>query len=202
MISCAQYSSVTGIILAGGKSARMGRDKALLGIGGEPFIKCIADVMKRIFEDVMIISNHGNRYAFLGLPIHGDVFENCGPLGGIHAGLIYARTSKVFVVSCDLPFIDTYIIQQLVSHGDNGDASLFSIGGYIQPLFGLYSSSSLETIERHLRNGQLSVLCCLKELDTCIHKLTSDSNSEDIFSLTNINTPTDYSRSLASQAYR
>ncbi len=185
-------SSVTGIILAGGKSTRMGKDKALLEIEGDPFIKRIADVLAGVFKDVMIISNHGTRYAFLDLPVCSDIFENCGPLGGIQAGLTYAKTPAILVVSCDLPLINARLIEHLLDVDENIDASVYSTEESVQPLFGLYRKRCLSAIELRIRAREYSVRDCLGVLKTRVVTPPADHSILDVHSLMNINTPADY----------
>src|SRR6266496_3170841 len=99
------YNDITGIILAGGKSSRMGTNKAFLRLGNKYVIEILADLMKNIFSKMILITNEPALYKFLKIDIYEDIYKNKGPLGGIHSGLVNSQTEKNFVLSCDIPFI-------------------------------------------------------------------------------------------------
>ena len=90
------YTDITGIILAGGKSTRMGANKSFLKIGEQTVIERITYLMKSVFTNVIIISNTPDEYIFLNLPIYEDVYKGKGPLAGIHSGLKNSDTQKNF----------------------------------------------------------------------------------------------------------
>ncbi len=90
------YNDITGIILAGGKSKRMGINKALLKIGDKTIIERTAGLMQGLFNRVLLITNSPNEYMFLGLEIYEDIYKNIGPLAGIHSGLVYSNYRKKF----------------------------------------------------------------------------------------------------------
>lgn len=185
---------IVGVILAGGKSSRMGQDKALLYYRGKPFIQHIAESLQYVFKNVIIISDHGEQYKFLNLPIDQDVYRDCGPLGGIHSAFIHTHTEFIFITSVDLPLIDTSAIQYLLNQKCNADANLFSINDQIQPLFGLYNRACLEILIRHLEGKQYSVINYLKDLKIKILQTTicKGINLQEV--LTNINNIEDYNK--------
>lgn len=174
--------------LAGGESSRMGKDKALLRLDGKPFIQHITEVLSEVFEQVVIVSDHGDRYKCLGLPIYEDVFKNCGPLGGIHAALASAPTQKVFVISCDVPFLNQQIVQQLLDADSHADATIVSTNHRAEPLCGIYDARVFPTLEEHLRQGQFSATRFLESVKT-VHVSPTD---ETTHALLNINTPIEY----------
>ena len=102
-------NDITAIILAGGKSKRMGFDKSLIEFKGKPIIQIIFDLLKTIFKNIIIISNEPEKYFFLNTQIHQDYFVGKGPLSCIHSGLMNSKTLKNFIISCDLPFIKLII---------------------------------------------------------------------------------------------
>ena len=95
-------NNVTGIILAGGKSTRMGVNKAFLKIGGCTIIEEIFSKFKNIFSRVIIIANEIERFNFLGAQITPDIIPSKGPLGGIYTGLIKSSSFHNFVTACDV----------------------------------------------------------------------------------------------------
>jgi molybdopterin-guanine dinucleotide biosynthesis protein A len=153
-----ESSGITGVILAGGKSSRMGCDKALLDLEGKPFICRIAETLQQSVESVVIISNSLDRYKFLGLSVFSDVYEDCGPLGGIHSSLIHATTEKVFVISCDMPLISADAIHFIIDQDtDNTKITVPMVMNILQPLCGVYKRSCLPDLVQYLVNGHRSV---------------------------------------------
>ena len=104
------YNNITGIILSGGTSSRMGENKALLQLGKKKVIEHITDLMCSIFANVILITNTPNEYEFLNLPMYEDIFKVGGPLAGIHSGLVNSKTEENFILSCDMPLMRADII--------------------------------------------------------------------------------------------
>lgn len=187
-----KQADITGVILAGGKSSRMGTDKALLKINGKSFIQHIAEVLQQVFEQVIIISDHADRYRFLRLPVYEDIFRNSGPLGGIHSALVHARTENVFVVSCDMPLLPSQVIRDLINSRVDGDATVISVQDRVQPLCGLYKVRCLSVLEKHLTMGQRSALRFLDDVPTVVIPLEYRREYHALHLLTNVNTPEEY----------
>lgn len=108
--------NITGIILAGGQSRRMGRDKALLEIGGVPVVSRVAAELSRVAGRIAVVSSREEDYRFLGVPVIPDpeAFAGMGPLAGIRAGLAWAGTEWCVVCACDLPFASAETIRVLL----------------------------------------------------------------------------------------
>ncbi len=189
-------NTITGAILAGGRSSRLHRNKALLDLNGKPFLQHVAETMLNTVRDVVIIADRHDEYGFLGLPIHADVYKECGPLGGIHAALTVARNDAVFIVPCDVPFLTPAFIRLVLSREHRGDVTIVLGGNSLQPLCGLYRRSCLPVIEEELQRGQYSVRDCLKKLHTSIVSPPLDVQHSPAHPLMNINTPEDYARCL------
>ena len=149
------YKDVTGIILSGGKSARMGRNKSLLKIGDQTIIERVRDLMKSIFHEVILITNDPADYKFLNIPIFEDLFKHKGPLAGIHSGLTHSSSEKNFIVSCDILLIIPEMIKYLVDFKTDKLITVAKADGYIQQLAGKYSKESVYEAEKIL-SDQLS----------------------------------------------
>jgi len=141
------YNDITGIILCGGKSLRMGVNKAFLKLGSSYIIEIISKLMKELFEKVMIITNETGLYNFLELELYEDIYKCKGPLGGIHSGLIHSTTDKNFIISCDIPLISLETIKFITDYHSDKSITVPYADGYIQQLCGLYSKSCLPVIE-------------------------------------------------------
>ncbi|MCL5028637.1 MAG: molybdenum cofactor guanylyltransferase [Bacteroidetes bacterium] len=141
------YNDITGIILSGGKSSRMGENKSFLKIQDETIIERIVKLMGSIFDEVMIITNSPDEYKFLGLPLNEDIYKNKGPLGGIHAGLSKSKTERNFIISCDMPLMTNGMIEYLTEYPTKKLITIAKADGFVQLLCGVYSKKCLPLIE-------------------------------------------------------
>ncbi len=141
------YTNITGIILSGGKSSRMGTDKSLLMAGGKTIIERVSGLITSLFSSVLLITNNPQQYEFLGLKIYEDVYKGFGPLAGIHSGLLNSSTEKNFVISCDLPFMTQEMIKYLVDYSTDELITVAKADGFIQQLAGVYHKSLIKSIE-------------------------------------------------------
>jgi len=148
------YSNITGVILAGGKSSRMGTNKALLKINGRTLIEQIAEFLKSLFPKVIVITNSPEEYMFIKIPIFQDVYKQRGPMGGIHSALVNSETENIFVVPCDAPFINKEIIEKILSTSSNHKIKICHAAGFLQPLTGVYSKEHLNEFETWLRGNE------------------------------------------------
>ncbi|MEJ5351367.1 MAG: molybdenum cofactor guanylyltransferase [Melioribacteraceae bacterium] len=166
------YSDITGVILAGGKSSRMGTNKSFLKIGSQTIIERIADLMKSIFLEVIIITNSPDEYKFLNIPLYEDIYKWKGPLAGIHSALTHTKTEKIFVLSCDVPLMTKEMIQYIVDYKSDKPVIFCEAAGYHQPLVGIYSKKIISEIEYFISNNDLS--------DKSFHKFLSSIETEII----------------------
>lgn len=183
----------TGVILAGGLSRRMGRDKSMLDFRGKPLIQHIHDILAELFSEVIVVANNPDRYAFLPCRIVSDIFTGKGTLAGIHAGLSACKENTAFVVACDMPYLQPSLIRHIVSLGKDSDVVLPRTPEALQPLHALYRKSCLPVIEHQLANNNLSVLDIYPLLRTrtlspeYVHRFDPGYRS-----CINLNTPADY----------
>ena len=144
------YKDVTGIILSGGKSSRMGQNKSLLKVGDKTIIERVRDLMKSLFPEVILITNELDIYKFLNLPSYEDVYTYKGPLAGIHSGLVHSSNETNFIISCDIPFINPEMIKYIIDFKTEKVITIAKADGYIQQLAGKYSMGCLNTAEEIL----------------------------------------------------
>jgi molybdopterin-guanine dinucleotide biosynthesis protein A len=139
-------------ILAGGGSSRIGRDKLLLPVRGEPMIHRTIGALTEVFDRIVVIGQPRPYLEDLGLAaVLEDSIEGAGPIGGIYTGLQYVEDEYAFFVACDMPFLDVGIIQQQAAWAQEGrwDAIVPRYGELLEPLHAVYSKRCL---------GPLSVL--------------------------------------------
>lgn len=145
------YHDITGVILSGGKSSRMGTNKSLLKIGDQTIIEHTVDLMSSLFEKVILITNDFEDYAFLNIPMFSDIYTRKGPLAGIHSGITHSSTHKNFIISCDLPLMKPEMIHYLIEYPTNKPATISKAEGYIQQLCGVYTKECLIPAQKILQ---------------------------------------------------
>ncbi len=131
---------LTGIILAGGKSSRMGEDKGLAMLRGKRMIEYVIETIKESTNNIIIISNN-LEYSQFGYPVFSDLIIDCGPMGGIYTGLKQSKTKFNLVLSCDMPFINSKIINYLIHRSVDFEITVPLNNGKIEPLCGIYKKS-------------------------------------------------------------
>lgn len=188
------YFDITGVILAGGKSSRMGVNKTFLKLGNQSIIERIVDLLKSIFSEVILITNTPEEFRFLQLPLYEDVYKWKGPLAGIHSGLLNSKTGQNFIISCDVPLISKEMIEYIIEYKSDKPIKFCEAAGYHQPLVGRYSKKILKEIEKFISNNEMSdksFHCFLKSVDAeIIHPEKLLFYKDELFF--NLNRPEDY----------
>lgn len=151
-----KFRNITGIILCGGLSSRMGENKALLPLGNKRVIEHITELMQSIFSKVILITNTTIEYEFLGLPMFSDIYRVGGSLAGIHSGLENSKTANNFILSCDMPLMNNDIIKAIVEFKTDKPITICRSEGFIQHLAGRYSKSILYNTIKLLQGVELS----------------------------------------------
>lgn len=150
--------AVTPIILAGGKSRRMGTNKSFVLLGGKPMIEVVLDKISPLFtQPPLLVTNTPQLYAYLGVAMVGDIIKDKGPLGGIHAGLTASKTESNFVFGCDMPFLQASLINYMLEKSGQEDLFIPHYGECLEPLHAIYSKSCLPAIEEQLAKGSLKI---------------------------------------------
>ena len=138
---------VSGVILAGGKSSRYGKNKAFAEIDGIPIIERVATVLQKLFKDITIISNTPEDYKHLGFPIIQDIVKGLGPIGGIFTALSQIPCRYFFIAACDMPSLNEGLIRHMVSLRNKFDIIAPKIAWKIEALHALYSRDCLPHIK-------------------------------------------------------
>ncbi len=176
----------TAILLAGGDSTRMGRDKTMLSIDGQPMIKYVYEQIEPHFSQTLVSSNNASLHDFLGATVVADDVTGRGPLVGIASALKASTTDVNFAVACDMPDIDTALIRAMLRQVGDYDAVVPKVGPELyEPLFAVYRKSILPTIEQVLQSGSNRVIDCF---DRCKVKYLDLPGRE----FRNINTKAEY----------
>jgi molybdopterin-guanine dinucleotide biosynthesis protein A len=147
--------NTTGVLLAGGKSLRMGHDKARLEIGGRPLLSRSLELLRHYFATV-IISGDRPDLAEPEIPAIPDLYPGSA-LGGLYTGLKTAKTDWIFVAPCDMPYPDARILGMLVKQRDGFDAVVPRTPEGYEPVFALYHKRCLPQMKEMLQHGQLRI---------------------------------------------
>ena len=180
---------ITAIILAGGQSRRMGRDKGLVMLNGKPMVQHVLDKAQSITDNAMIITNQPG-YEHFGVPTYSDLIEDKGPLGGIYTGLHYTQTEYNLVLSCDIPLVPVSFLKRLVSYRGENQAWVPVQGQHFQPLCAIYKKEIVPQIKLSVKAGQLSMHKFLETINTAFIDM-SDVGVEYKNGFANLNSPED-----------
>lgn len=153
------------IILAGGKSSRMGTNKALLKINQKMNIEGICDKLNILFDDIILVTNDPKAYEFLEVRMTADEYPGMGPLAGLHAGLKASDYDVNLVVACDMPFVSAELAEIMIRYRRGYDAVVPVINGKQHPLFAIYKKEIAEAAAKCIKDGELR----MKHLLDLIH---------------------------------
>lgn len=185
---------VTGIILAGGKSSRMGTDKAMLQIDGYSFLQHCHNLLSEVCNEI-IVSSPNEAHDLMNTKRVTDIYPEKGPLGGLHATLSASKNDVNLCLSVDTPFVTIAFLKWMLSQQKDAKSFFIKEGGRFHPLIGIYQKSAAESIEIALKNNALRTT----EL---IQNLPHDWQHAEIYSeynfgmLVNINTQEEYEKAL------
>jgi molybdopterin-guanine dinucleotide biosynthesis protein A len=159
---------ITGIILSGGKSIRMGENKAFIQIEGVPIIKRIYDLFKELFQEVIIVTNQKDLFSNFNSKIYSDIIPGKGALGGLYTGIFFSSFQHSFCVACDMPFIKRSLVQYLIESIDNADVIVPRTSDGLQPLHAIYSKNCLDPMRRMIDQGKSKIIDIYSEVNVKI----------------------------------
>ena len=177
--------NITGIILAGGKSTRMGTDKGFISFKNKTFVEHIITAIQPLVNEIIIISNH-NSYDQFELKRYDDLIKNAGPLAGIYTGLHYSNTENNLLVSCDVPLINKEVLQKLIEQiNDTSEVIQLQSNGKNMPLIAIYKKKCEAVFLEELKQDQRKVQKAIKKckvttvpIDTVLEKYTTNINTK------------------------
>ena len=162
---------VSAVVLCGGKSQRAGFDKQIIRIEGKLIAEWIADELARTFSEVILVTNQPMLYTFTRHRVVEDIIPGCGPLGGIHAGLVKSAGEYAFVTACDMPNISQGYLQFLKQQATQEESCCDAVAvrldnGMLEPMNALYAKRLLPQIERMLLGGERKIADLLARQNT------------------------------------
>ncbi|MBI2854800.1 MAG: molybdenum cofactor guanylyltransferase [Chloroflexi bacterium] len=197
-IQLGEFSDVTGVVLAGGKSSRLGRNKAFEVVGEESLLKRTTRRLSALGE-VLVVTNHQFALSLqdqdLGARVAEDIWPGMGPLGGIHSALKAATTQYILVVACDMPFLNWNLLKYEIGLRLGFDAVVPRLLGFPEALHSVYSKSCLPATEAVLSGGKSQVSLMLRAVRVrYVEQHEIEKFDPQHLSFFNVNTPADIDR--------
>lgn len=191
--------NMTGIVLAGGESRRMGVNKAQLRVDGIPLIERVVTILSGIFPRIIVVANAPLHLTLPGLTVVNDIFRGMGPLAGIHAGLLHSADEYNFVAACDMPYLDPALISHLLSLASGHEIVVPTTGGRPEPLHAVYARSLVPRIEALLAEDR-RMIQGLYENARVRYVPENETDQIDPLrrSFLNLNTPDEYKEATCS----
>lgn len=180
---------VTGALLVGGASRRMGVDKTLLTVRGRPLVLLMLDTLQTAFKTVMVIGHGRPGLARLGIEPVEDIISGAGALGGIYTALKSTDTPFVFVAACDMPHLTVPVIRRILSERQAADAVIPAGPRGAEPLCAVYSRRCEEPFLTGLQQGRLRIRENLPGLNVAYPLIRQGTGGIDPF--LNLNRPED-----------
>jgi molybdopterin-guanine dinucleotide biosynthesis protein A len=148
---------MTSIVLAGGKSLRLGRNKALEEIGGQSLIERVIERLSSLGNEIIVVTSSSDQLPDLGVKIVVDVYPGKSALGGIYSGLRAASSFHSLVVACDMPFLNIALLRHLMESSPGFDIVIPRVAGNVESLHAVYSKNCLTPIEAMLHESRLRI---------------------------------------------
>jgi molybdopterin-guanine dinucleotide biosynthesis protein A len=198
-LKIADIMKCTGVVLSGGKSERMGKDKGLMVFGEEPLVKRNLRFLEGLCDEVLISANDAAYEAF-GYTVIQDRYKGIGPIAGIYEALRQAKHEWVLMLSCDLVFPEGDLLAALIDAMKEGfDLVAYKKGERAEPLFACYSKALLPMVEARIERGEYKLQHLIRETKAGflnIPLIGDAAGKEQEAEIINVNTREDYARAL------
>lgn len=176
-------------ILAGGQSRRMGQDKSFVQLNGKSMIQHVIDNLRQLNLDIMIITNTPTKYAQFGLPLFADEIPGSGSLGGLYTALLQATSDYVLCVACDMPFLNTDLLDYFIRLRAGYDAVIPITDGTAHNLHAIYARRCHSIIRKQIDQGNLRISDFYQPLNVCyVFEPELRIFDSELKSLANLNT--------------
>lgn len=186
---------LTGVVLAGGQSRRMGQNKAFLPVGSQTLVQVVLARLREACDDVLLVTSAPEVYSRLGVRTVRDALPSGQSLVGIYTGILFAR-GPAFVCACDMPFLNPALIRHLASLIPTTDVVIPRHDGNYEPLHAVYTQACLDPIrlcvERQGRNTDFLPDVRVRAVEPPEVR----GFDTDMRSFVNLNTPEEYAEAL------
>lgn len=184
---------ITGIILCGGKSTRMGENKSLLKLGDKTIIEIIIEKLKKHCNQI-ILSTNSSDFDYLPYQKVSDRIKDIGPISGFHSCLAETKSDNNIFISGDTPFISNQLLSYFISQIDQKKIALIKYEDYLQPMFGYFHKSIKENIEYFIAKNNRKPINIFESLNPKIIEINQANLFYNKYSFFNINTKADYEK--------
>jgi molybdopterin-guanine dinucleotide biosynthesis protein A len=172
-----------------------GEPKALMEVGGRRIIERVADVLGQVTDDLLLVTNTPDLYAWMGLRMVPDVFPQGGSLGGIYSGLAAAPGEAAFTVACDMPFLHPELVRLVVERAPSGDVVIPRVGEQLETMHACYSKRCLTAMEERLRAGRFKIVGFFDRVSVVeIDEAELRAHRDPSVAFMNVNTPEELAR--------
>ncbi|TAJ07652.1 MAG: molybdenum cofactor guanylyltransferase [Nitrospirae bacterium] len=186
---------MTGLLLAGGKSRRMGRDKRFLELGGRTLLERSLTVLEGLFDEVIVsVAEPLPELKGLHARVVTDLIPDCATMGGLYSGLSSASHPRLFAAACDMPFLADSVIRRMADLGQGADVVMVRLANGLQPMHAIYSKACLPHLERMLHAKSLRVQDLVSISDLSVKILSEEdirAADPQLLSFLNVNQPAD-----------
>jgi molybdopterin-guanine dinucleotide biosynthesis protein A len=185
-------NDITGIVLAGGRSKRMGEDKSLMKLNGKTMVEFSVDALKTLCSSVIISSNQ-EVYDFTGCQVWPDEVADQAPIVGIYSCLKRSESEINIILSCDMPLINCELLKYLLARSADYEITVpIHENGMIEPLCGIYKRSAIDVLKMSIDEGNFSLKDCIRKTSHLLVPVDNLAQFVDQNFFRNINTPADF----------
>jgi molybdopterin-guanine dinucleotide biosynthesis protein A len=178
-----------------------GQPKALMEVGGRRIIDRVSEVLRRVVDDVLIVTNTPELYRSLGFPMVADRFPDGGSLGGIYSGLQAAAGDVAFTVACDMPFLSPALSRLVIERAAEADVVIPVVAGQYETMHACYGKRCLPPMEERIHAGRLKIIGFFEEVRVLpITERDVARVADPAVALMNVNTPEELARARAMAA--
>ncbi|WP_447973390.1 molybdenum cofactor guanylyltransferase [Nitrospira sp. Kam-Ns4a] len=190
-----RIEGVTAVLVAGGKSRRMGVDKRFIELDGRALIERVYDVLAGLFPEILVVAAEPvPRLTELGYWVVYDLIPDCATLGGLYTGLTCATHERVFAVGCDAPFLSRTVVAKMVGLAPEADVVMARLAVGLQPMHAVYSKACLPWLDQMARARNLKLQQIASAPGLRVRIVTEQelvALDRDLLSFLNVNTPAD-----------
>lgn len=178
----------TSVIIAGGKSERFGEPKSLALLNNKSLIEYSIELSKKIAKKQLIVFGSKNHCKEFSIPSISDIYEGCGPLGGIYTALNFVKAGWIATIPCDTPFLSINIFKRLLNHKNGNKPIIACSKAGLEPLIGFWHTDSIEIIKNSLFNQEYKIIDTLNKQKFICVEFKEEISQKNFF---NINTKID-----------
>jgi molybdopterin-guanine dinucleotide biosynthesis protein A len=184
-----RLTDVTGALLVGGASRRMGIDKVMLKVDGRPMVARMVELLSSVFETLLVVGHHRPEFDELGISVVEDAIPDTGAAGGIYTALHRSLTPHTFVTACDMPNLTDAVIRHILEKRHEADAVIPMGSSGAEPLCAVYARSCELPMHEGVKGRRLRIRENLRDLHVIYPSIRATSGGKDPF--LNLNRPED-----------